>query len=88
MQSLVEDLCLVVFPRVGAGSGLIFKNDFDERIVPTLSKNTNDTKLGGMADTVEGCAAIQQDLDRLRSWTTRNQMRFNKSKCSLTPGKE
>ena len=58
-QSLVGDLCLVVFSRVGAGSGLIFKNDLDERRVPTLSKYTDDTKLEGMADTVEGCAAIQ-----------------------------
>ena len=34
-----------------------------------------------MGDTPEGCAAIQQNLDRLVSWVERNQMRFNKSKC-------
>jgi len=52
-------------------------------IVSILRMYTIDTKLGGVADTLEGCAAIQQDLDRLESWAAINQMRFNKSKCSV-----
>ena len=43
----------------------------------TLSKFTDVTKLRGVADTPEGCAAIQQDLDRLESLG----ISFNKSKC-------
>ena len=61
----------------------IFINDLDEGIVPTLSKYANDTKLVGMADTAEVCAAIQQDLNRLENWATINQMRLSRIKCKV-----
>ncbi|PKU27391.1 rna-directed dna polymerase from mobile element jockey-like [Limosa lapponica baueri] len=55
----------------------IFINDLDDGAEHTLSK-LQMTKLGGVADTAEGCAAIQRDLNRLEKWTDRNLMQFNK----------
>jgi len=49
----------------------------------TLSKFTDDLKLGGVINTPEGCAAIQQELDSLESLAERNLMRFNKGKCRV-----
>ncbi|PKU38655.1 rna-directed dna polymerase from mobile element jockey-like [Limosa lapponica baueri] len=60
-----------------------FKNDLDDGTEYTLSKFTDDAKLGGVADKPEGCAAIQMDLNRMEKWANRNLMKFNKEKCKV-----
>ena len=61
----------------------IFISDLGEGIESSLSKSVDDTKLGRVTDTPAGCATIQQDLGRLKSWSGRTLTRFNISKCGV-----
>ncbi|GAB0204220.1 mitochondrial enolase superfamily member 1 [Grus japonensis] len=67
----------------GDTQGSIFINDLDVGTECNLSTFADNTKLGGVANTPQGCAAIQRDLDRLENWTERNHMKFNKGKCRV-----
>ncbi|GAB0179429.1 hypothetical protein GRJ2_000408200 [Grus japonensis] len=55
----------------------------DSGIECTLRKFSNDTKLCGAVNTLEGRDAIQSDLDRLERWACAKHIKFNKAKCKV-----
>lgn len=56
-------------------------NDQNDGIEWPLSTFVSDTKLGGVADTLEGRAATQTDLVRLEQWALEDFMKFSKGKA-------
>ncbi|PKU47410.1 rna-directed dna polymerase from mobile element jockey-like [Limosa lapponica baueri] len=58
----------------------IFVGDMDTGTERTLRKFSNDTRLCGTVDTLDGRDAIQRDLDRLERWVHANLMKFNQAK--------
>ncbi|KAK4818046.1 hypothetical protein QYF61_004573 [Mycteria americana] len=61
----------------------IFINELVDGAERAFSKFSDDTKLGGVADTPEGRAVIQKDLNRLEKWADRNLTKFNKERCKV-----
>ena len=58
--------------EIGAGQGAP-GTGADNPLQPmeeTTPVQVDDIKLGGVADTPEGCAATQRDLNRLEKWLT------------------
>ena len=51
----------------------VFINDVDEEVQGTLIKFADDTKLGGIASTLEDRNKLQSDLDRLERWDENNR---------------
>lgn len=60
-----------------------FINDMDDRTEYILNKAADDTKVGGVTGMSVGCAAIEQDLDRVKEWADRNPMPLTQEKCSV-----
>lgn len=59
----------------------IFSNHLFEE--SNLSKFADDTKLEGVTDQPEGCAAIQRHLNRLEKESKRNLLKLNKGKLTV-----
>jgi len=76
------------FPR-GLVSGLVkllfnlFVGDVNSGIKCTLRKFSNDNKLCGAVDMLEGRDAIQRKPDRLERWACMNLKKFNKAKWKI-----
>ena len=62
---------------------LIYINDLDSGIVSKLVKFADDTKIGGVANTVSAAKVIQNDLDSIQNWADTWQMTFNREKCKV-----
>ena len=61
----------------------ILVGNMNSGIKCTLSKFTDDTKLGGGVDMLEARDAIQRDLDSPKRWAHVNRMKFNKARCKV-----
>ena len=62
---------------------LIYINDLDSGILSRLVKFADDTKIGGVANTVAAAKVIQNDLDSIQNWADTWQMAFNREKCKV-----
>lgn len=60
----------------------ILKNDLGDGTKSTFRKFADATKIGEMADILEGYVDIQKDVNRLEKEADRNLMKFNK-KCKI-----
>lgn len=53
----------------------IFISDIDNELECTFSRSADHTKLGGVTGRIEGCDAIQRNLDSLERWAEENLIR-------------
>lgn len=65
----------------------IFNNELETGAEFSLSKFSDDTKLGGLAARSGGCSAVQRDLNRLESLAEGNLVKFH-SRKPREPGDE
>lgn len=59
---------------------LIYINELDSDIENTLVKFADNTKLGGLANSLEFIKVIKEKLNRIQKWTDTWRMKFNASK--------
>ena len=62
---------------------LIYINDLDGGIESSLVKFADDTKLGGLANSLESTKVIQKDLEIIQKWPETWQIKFNIAKCKV-----
>ncbi len=62
---------------------LLYINDMPGKTTNNCKLFADDSKLYGVANTVEDCKLIQQDLNNLSVWSRQWLLRFNASKCTV-----
>lgn len=68
--------------RISIEPSLIL-DDVDDMGHCNLRHFADGTKLGGVADILEGHAVIQRDFDRLDKLANKKSMKFSKEKCNV-----
>ena len=63
---------------------LILIGDIDQEVAHSfISSFADDTRIGNGIQTNEDASQLQQDLDKVYQWATRNNMTFNDTKFDL-----
>ena len=62
---------------------MFFINDLHHRTECMLYRFTGDRRLEGVVNRLNGCAAMQRDLNRLEKWANRNLTKISKGKCKV-----
>jgi ribonucleases P/MRP protein subunit RPP40 len=62
---------------------IVYINDMDERILNSLWKFADDTKMVGRVRTKEELERFREDLSRLSEWAEEWKMPFNVTKCKV-----
>ena len=62
---------------------LIYINDLDCGIINWILKFADDTKIFGNISTSDSHITLQDDLDKLWTWSNEWQMSFNVEKCKV-----
>src|SRR5215469_15321677 len=62
---------------------IVYINDLDTDIIINISKFADDTKIGGRVDKKSGHQSLQNDLNKIITWSKTWQMNFNADKCKI-----
>ena len=62
---------------------LIFVNDLDNNIISKISKFTDNNKFCHKARYPDDIIELQEDINKLKDWANKWQMKFNVDKCAV-----
>ena len=62
---------------------IVYSYDLDTDITSNISKFADDTKIRSRVDKKSGCQSLQNDLNKIITWSKTWQMNFNADKCKI-----